>query len=250
MNLINMLENLKELEWIDLSHEFNENTPRWPGFEPLKKEVKLEFGQYPVRAHQYSFPGQYGTHVDVPGHADVNGRTLEKIKLKECVLPICVINCSKAVKKNNDYALTVEDIEKYERKYGRIPENAFVAMRSDWGKRWPNQKEMLNCDDNGECHYPGWSLEAIKFLISERKTKAFGHETFDTDPPFLKEQRYFQAECYLLQHDCFQIEMMRNLDKIPEKGAIVFCLFVKQSKGTGFPARCFAISNREKLDIV
>ena len=40
MNLWNQLEQLKKMTWIDLSHEFGENTPRWPGFEPLKKEIK------------------------------------------------------------------------------------------------------------------------------------------------------------------------------------------------------------------
>ena len=60
-------------------------------------------------------------------------------------------------------------------------------------------------------------------------------------PPFCKEQRYFQAECYVLKQDRYQIEMLTNLDKIPERGAIIFCIFVKQTNGTGFPVRCFAI---------
>lgn len=113
MELLSLLNELKQMKWIDLSHEFGENTPRWPGFESLRKEIKLEFGEYPVRAYQYSFPGQYGTHVDVPGHADVNGRTLEKIDIKECVLPLCVINCSDKVKMNSDYALSLDDIHDY-----------------------------------------------------------------------------------------------------------------------------------------
>lgn len=217
------------------------NNKEWPGFESLRKEIKLEFGEYPVRAYQYSFPGQYGTHVDVPGHADVNGRTLEKIDIKECVLPLCVINCSDKVKMNSDYALSLDDIHDYEKIYGKIPKGAFVAMRSDWGKRWPSQEKFQNMDEYGEQHYPGWSLEAVKYLIEKRDVTAIGHETFDTDPPFCKEQRYFQAECYVLKQDRYQIEMLTNLDKIPERGAIIFCIFVKQTNGTGFPVRCFAI---------
>lgn len=241
MELLSLLNELKQMKWIDLSHEFGENTPRWPGFESLRKEIKLEFGEYPVRAYQYSFPGQYGTHVDVPGHADVNGRTLEKIDIKECVLPLCVINCSDKVKMNSDYALSLDDIHDYEKIYGKIPKGAFVAMRSDWGKRWPSQEKFQNIDEYGEQHYPGWSLEAVKYLIEKRDVTAIGHETFDTDPPFCKEQRYFQAECYVLKQDRYQIEMLTNLDKIPERGAIIFCIFVKQTNGTGFPVRCFAI---------
>lgn len=78
-------------------------------------------------------------------------------------------------------------------------------------------------------------------LDKKRDVTAIGHETFDTDPPFCKEQRYFQAECYVLKQDRYQIEMLTNLDKIPERGAIIFCIFVKQTNGTGFPVRCFAI---------
>lgn len=35
--------------------------------------------------------------------------------------------------------------------------------------------------------------------------------------------------------------MLTNLDKVPEKGAIIFSIFVKQTGGTGFPVRCFAV---------
>lgn len=209
--------------------------------EPLKKEIKLDFDHYPVKAYTYSFPGQYGTHVDVPAHADKTGRTLEKIQLKECVMPLCVIDCSQKVAENNDYSLKLNDIIEYEKTYCKIPTGAFVAMRSDWYKRWPNQKSFQNCDENGESHYPGWSFEAVKFLVEEREIGGIGHETFDTDPPADIMQRNFKAECYILKQDKFQIEMLANLDKVPAYGAVICCMFVKQTLGTGFPARCFAV---------
>lgn len=209
--------------------------------QPLKKEIKLDFDHYPVKAYTYSFPGQYGTHVDVPAHADKTGRTLEKIQLKECVMPLCVIDCSQKVAENNDYSLKLNDIIEYEKTYCKIPTGAFVAMRSDWYKRWPNQKSFQNCDENGESHYPGWSFEAVKFLVEEREIGGIGHETFDTDPPADIMQRNFKAECYILKQDKFQIEMLANLDKVPAYGAVICCMFVKQTLGTGFPARCFAV---------
>jgi len=246
MNLWKQVKELKKLKWVDLTHEFDEHTPRWPGFDPLERKLKLEFGEYPVRAYQYIFPGQYGTHIDVPGHAMLNGRTLECIELKECVMPLCVINCSEQVKENPDYALTIDDIKRYEKKYGIIPTESFVAMRSDWGKRWPDQESFQNCDRKGNPHYPGWSYEAVKFLVEERKVGSIGHETFDTDPPAKEEQRFFKAECYFLQQNHFQIEILANLDKVPEKGGIIFCMFAKQKGGTGFPVRCFAICPQEE----
>jgi kynurenine formamidase len=41
---------------------------------------------------------------------------------------------------------------------------------------------MANRDENGIAHYPGWSLEVLKYLYEERKITASGHEPTDTDP--------------------------------------------------------------------
>lgn len=83
--------------------------------------------------------------------------------------------------------------------------------------------------------------KAVEFLIKERKILGIGHETFDTDPPQKKEQYPFKAEVCILKNDIYQIELMANLDKIPARGSVIFCIFPKQEGGTGFPVRCFAI---------
>ena len=57
-------------------------------------------------------------------------------------MPLCVIDCSQKVAENNDYSLKLNDIIEYEKTYCKIPTGAFVAMRSDWYKRWPNQKSF------------------------------------------------------------------------------------------------------------
>lgn len=236
-----LIEELKKLEWVDLTHSFDENSPRWKGFKPLRKEVILDFNEYPVKAHEYTFPGQYGTHIDVPAHADPDGMTLDKIELKRCLNPLCVIDCSKQVRLNNDYALNIKDILDYEEKYGKIPEGAFVAMRSDWYLRWNENEAFLNYDEMGNPRYPGWDIEALKFLIEERKINCIGHETIDTDPPQKEDQKYFKGECYVLKKQLFQIEVMANLDKVPPCGAIIMSFFPKQKGATGFPVRCFAM---------
>ena len=41
--------------------------------------------------------------------------------------------------------------------------------------------------------------------------------------------------------DHYRIELLANLDKVPEAGAIVVVTFPKPKGGSGFPARVFAI---------
>src|SRR5665647_824724 len=195
-----------------------------------------------MRVYQYSNPGQYGTHVDVPSHFDPNGRTQAEIRPDEMVYPLVVVDKSKEVEKNNDYALMVDDLKDWETENGRIPEGSFVAFRSDWYKR--PAEDFDNNDEKGIPHYPGWDLNTIKWLVEERNIGAIGHETADTDPGFItsNESNYpYPAEKYILDQDRIQIELLTNLDQVPATGAVIVCAFPKLKDGTGYPARCFAI---------
>lgn len=51
----------------------------------------------------------------------------------------------------------------------------------------------------------------------------------------------FIGETYILSKDRIQVELLTNLDKLPETGAIIFVTFPKVKNGSGFTARCFAI---------
>ncbi|RIV26216.1 cyclase family protein [Alicyclobacillaceae bacterium I2511] len=237
------LKDLKSLkyDWVDLTHEFGPDTPHWPGFEPMEYNVLFDFDVAPMKVVEYKFPGQYGTHVDAPAHFVTNARLLDEIKITEFSYPLCVIDVHEKVEEDHDYALTIADVNEFEAKYGQIPEGAFVAMRSDWHKRWPDQARFLNRDENGDSHYPGWDIEALKFLFEVRNVGSVGHETLDTDPPARQPQIGFMGEKYVLEQDKIQIEVMSNLDKVTPVGSIIFCTFPKVKNSAGFPARCFAI---------
>ena len=125
--------------------------------------------------------------------------------------------------------------------HGEIPASAFVAMRTDWSKRWPNTAKMENKDAHGVAHYPGWSLLTLKYLYEDRKITASGHETTDTDPGIASTKDDYSLETYILSTNHYQIELLTNLDQVPEYGAIVVVSFPKPKCGSGFPARVFAI---------
>lgn len=251
LNLWNLISELKSdaYEWVDLTHELSPDTPHWYGFKPLEAELLFDFDYLPdtpaekaapMRCFQYSFASQYGTHVDVPRHFIATGRPMEEIRVDEMVYPLVVIDKSKECAENNDFMLTVKDLQEWEKENGTIPENAFVAFRSDWHKR----PSLDNPDEKGVPHYPGWDKAAIQWLVEERNIGAIGHEPADTDPGFVttKEGAYpYPGEKYILEVDRIQIEVMRNLDQCPPTGAIIICAFPKLKDGVGFSARCFAI---------
>ena len=245
--LLDMYAVLKTKQFVDLTHAFGPGIPHWPGFPEEKRETLYYYDDgvgtmgAGFFAQRYSIVGQWGTHVDPPAHFAKGLRTVDEIDVKEMLLPLVVLDVHEAAAKNPDYTITMKDVQAWEQKHGPVPEGAFVAMRTDWSKRWPNMAKMLNQDDKKISHYPGWSMEVLKYLYEKRKITASGHETTDTDPGVAACKGDFSLEIYILRTDHYQIEMLTNLDKVPEHGALAIVSFPKPKKGSGFPARVFAI---------
>jgi kynurenine formamidase len=234
-------------KFIDLTHEFAPGIPHWPGFPDETRKTVYWYDKRPDTmgagffAELFTHVGQWGTHVDPPAHFVKGLRTVDQIDPKEMILPLVVVDVHEECAKNPDYTLSLERVKRWETDHGRIPPGAFVAMRSDWSRRWPDANKMANKDANRIAHYPGWSLPALKYLYEERKITASGHETTDTDPGIATTKDDYSLETYVLSTNHYQIELLTNLDKVPESGAIVVVSFPKPKGGSGFPARVFAI---------
>lgn len=247
MGLAGALAVIRSKRFVDLTHAFEPGIPHWPGFPDEKRETvywydegkgKLGKGFF---AEQFTHVGQWGTHCDPPAHFVKGKRTIDQIEPREMVLPLVVIDVHQQAARNADTTITMEDVRDWERRHGEIPEGAFVAMRTDWSKRWPDAVAMRNQDGNGVAHYPGWSREVLEYLYEKRKITASGHETTDTDPGVATSRGDYSLETYILGTDHYQIELLANLDQVPEAGAIAVVTFAKPKGGSGFPARVFAI---------
>lgn len=240
MNLWQMYETWqKECEWVDMSHELSPETPHWIGWDALTVEEKMNLDESIFAAHAYTTVGQYGTHVDAPNHMVKGMRSLDQIAVAEMVMPMCVVDVEDKCCANPDYVMTVDDILAWEELHGKIPEGAFVVMKSGWCKR--EAATMDNNDAEGKRHFPGWGLECVKFLVEERSIGTIGHETSDTEAPITSSDTSYEVERYILAQDRIQFEMLTNVHKCPPTGAIVFGTFPKVKDGTGYPARVFAL---------
>lgn len=233
--------------FVDLTHAFAPGIPHWKGFPDEKREIlywyepgvgKSGSGFY---AQSFTHVGQWGTHVDPPAHFVKGLRTVDQIGVKEMILPLVVIDVHEKAAKNPDYTISMEDVKDWERRHGAIQEGSFVAMRTDWCRRWPSMEAMQNRDANGIAHYPGWSLEVLRYLYENCRITASGHETTDTDPGIATSKDDYSLETYILKQNHYQIELLTNLDEVPETGALVVVAFPKPKDGSGFPARVFAI---------
>ena len=229
-------------QFVDLTHAFHPGQPHFAAFPDEEREALFDREKGDgFTAHRYSIVGQWGTHVDPPSHFIRGGRTLDQIPVEEMILPLVVLDISSRVAGDPDATPTLQDVQDWESRNGTITAGAFVALRTGWSSRWPDVEAMANRDNAGISHTPGWSRDVLSFLVEQRDVAAIGHEQTDTDPGLATSRQDFSLETYVLDRDRWQIELLANLDGLPEAGAAVVATWAKPLGGSGFPARVFAI---------
>ncbi len=229
---------------IDLTHTFDSSTIYWPTEKPLEHEFE-KFGAtnegYFYAAGKFAAPEHGGTHMDAPIHFNRNGMYADQVPLKNCIGPAAVIDFSARAAKDRDAMLSVGDIEDYEKTYGKIPAGAIVVARSGWGKFWPDKKSYLGTDKPGNVaglHFPGYSPQAARWLLDHRNVAAIAIDTASMDPGVSKD---FKVHQVWLGSNKPGFENIANADRLPPRGATIFCIPFKLGKGTGGPTRAFAL---------
>jgi kynurenine formamidase len=236
MSLTDTLHALRQATWVDLTHAFRPGIPHYAAFPDEQREVVIDYEEG-FRAHRYSHIGQWGTHVDPPAHFVRGGRTLDEIPVTEMLLELVVLDATAQTREDPDFAAASDLIDAHEAAHGTIPAGSFVALRTGWGSRWPDPDAMANGG-----HTPGWTVDALTPLVERRGVTAIGHEQTDTDPGSELTAGRVDAERYILEAGRWQIELLANLDRVPERGALILATWPRPHEGTGFPARCVAFT--------
>jgi len=232
-------ESLKGAKYVDLTHKINPHIPVWHGFGPSRfmPTVDPKTG----RAYTYKQDGfeathydlstdQLGTQLDPPAHWNPYYPSIDELPPTFAVRPLVVIPIQQKVARDPGYQMGVGDVHAWEKRHGRIPRGSVVFVRSDWSKKWPNP-DLATLKV-----FPGVQLAALKFLHLERHILFHGHEPLDTDTT-----PTYESERWLLTNGYTQGEGINNLDKVPEKGALVTIGYPRLQGGTGGYARYIAI---------
>lgn len=186
-----------------------------------------------------------GTHFDAPVHwisgKDHANNAVDTIAAKNFVAPAVVVDASAEVAANPDWLLTVEFLQAWEVRHGRIPAGAWLLFRTDWSKRIGDPVAFVNLREDG-AHTPGPTQAAVEWLIKERQVHGFGVETINTDAG----QSYawpVAYPCHTLMHGAnrYGLQCLANLDLLPATGAMVVSAPLKIQGGSGSPLRVLAL---------
>ncbi len=232
---------------LDMTYPFDENTIYWPtakSFELVKVSWGISERGWWYAANEFSAAEHGGTHADAPIHFAEKGRTMDQIPLEEWIGPAVKIDVTKKCEENRDYLLTVKDIKNWEKKYGKIPADAWVIMYTGIDtKYYPDKKKVLGTEKTGEdalpeLSFPGFSPESIEYLLRSRDITGIAIDTPSIDYGKSKD---FKVHQILFAAEKLALENIANLDKLPPTEAMLYVIPMLIKEGTGAPARVFAI---------
>lgn len=225
---------------VDLTHSINENVPTYQPSEKSAYQVKtvdaIEKNGYFAR--EISLPEHFGTHIDAPAHFAPSRWTVDQIPVERLLAPLVVVGVAKQVQGNPDYQVSVQDIAHWEEEHGQIPQGSVVMADTGWDARWNVPSRYRNVDNKGVMHFPGYSLDAAKFLVEARGALGLGIDTLSID---YGPSHNFEVHHYTLSHGLYHLENVANLDRTPPAGATAVVAPMRLEGGSGAPVRVMAL---------
>jgi kynurenine formamidase len=237
---------------VDLTVPLQAGTPILglpPQFGATKPFSLEEISKYDERGpawywNNFACGEHTGTHFDAPIHwvtgKDFPNNATHNIPVEKFIGPACVIDVAERARENVDFLLTTDVVLEWEAAHGRIPQAAWVLIRTDWSKR-TDPKQFLNVREDGP-HTPGFDPKCVPFLAKERDILGVGVETVGTDAGQAGTfDPMFPCHTIMLGSNRFGLASLTNLDQLPPTGAIVIAPPLKIVNGSGSPLRVIAL---------
>ena len=236
---------LAKSDIVDLTHAYNADTIFWPT-SPIKFEhTELAYGDTPggyfYSSYSFAMPEHGGTHLDAPIHFFRGKNSAEQISLQQLITPVFVIDVSTQASANRNYQLSLADVQAFEAKHGAITAGSSLLLRTGWSEHWPNVKAYMGDDTPGDASklsFPSFGVEAIEYLVKNRKVGLIGVDTASID---YGKSTAFMVHRVIGKANIPALENLTNLGPLPATGALLIALPIKIEGGSGGPARVVAI---------
>ena len=227
---------------IDLTHTLDEATPTWNGSCGFEQSIRLDYDkEHPTelsfRVQQLKMHSGIGTHIDAPAHCNCGELTIDQLLLTDLIAPCVVLDVSDRA--DEEYALSVKEIEIFESIHGLIAPHSFVIVRTGWEKFWHEPKRYHN-----NHLFPSISGEAAQFFL-KRKIVGLGIDTLSPDKP----RDGFPVHAALLGANKYIIENVAHSAALPSKGSLLLALPIKTKGGTEAPMRLVALIQTSQKEI-
>ncbi len=228
---------LNSVRVVDLTIPLSPDVVMWPGAPAPEVETLGTVAHDGFFARRVSLFEHTGTHIDAPCHFIDGAKTVDKIPASELVRQAVVIDIAARIGNDGDGVLLLSDIQAFEAKNGPIPRDAAILLRTGWEEF--NTDSLRYAGEPGVLSYPGFGVEAAKFLVNERGAVAFGIDTLGVDPG---SATTFPVHSQVTHPaGLWHLENLQNLSQLPPLGAWIVVGVLPLVGGSGSPARVIAL---------
>lgn len=234
------MNNIFPYKIIDLTHTLSAEVPTWDGSCGFDHQITYDYNpddkcQFRITAMNIKKAG-IGTHLDAPAHCISGGKTIDQLELADLIAPCVLIDVSEA--SHDNYSVSLQDIEHYEKTHGMIEPGSFVMIRTGWEKFWASPEKYRN-----NLVYPFVSTEAAELFI-KREVAGLGIDTLSPDRP----EDNFPIHKLFLGNGKYLVENASNLANMPASGGFILALPIKVKDGTEAPIRLVGlVDKKEKI---
>jgi len=209
---------------IDLTLTVSDKTPTFPG-SPQPNFIPWENIKEDGYNLEVLFLSSHtGTHMDAPHHFLEKGVKIHEISLEKLVSEAALIQC----RKSSNQSITKVDIQKFEKKHGKIENFSSVIFYTGWQK---NLQKKYYFTKN-----PGLSVSAAKYLAI-KKISLVGIDSPSID---LGKDSKFSVHQIFAKKGMLIVENLANLNKIKLPTFHLVVLPLKLKNATGSPVRAIA----------
>ena len=221
---------------VDLTHRLRRDFPTFTGDQPAD-EIVADFATDGFYAKRWRINEHTGTHIDTPGHFSEGMRLVDQLEAAELLAPVVVIDITSKAQENPNATVDPDDLLRFERRHGRIPDRALVCMSSGWAAKATDPAEFLGGPAFPQFNFPGFSIDATDWLLRRRNPVGIGVDTVSLDPG---NSTTFDVHVGFLGADRYGVEALDNLDRIPPRGAHAFVGPIPWENGSGSPCHVIA----------
>ena len=223
---------------IDLSAPLSEATVMWPGDPAPTATVVESYSRDGCLSKRMVLNEHSGTHFDAPSHFADGGASVADVPAEDLVRPLRIIDIAERASTDSDTVLLVADIEAHESVHGTIAAGSAVFLRTGWDAHLNDAKAYAGVSD-GELSFPGFGVDAARFLVDERGVSGIGIDTLGIDAGSASD--FPVHGTVTLLRGVWHVENLINLDAVPATGAWVVVGVPRVAGASGFPARVLAL---------
>ena len=212
---------------IDLTLTISEQIPTFPG-SPQPNFINWETIEKDGYNLELLFLSSHtGTHIDAPYHFVKKGQKIHEIMTRRLVTEAVLIK----IRKGANQGITKSDIQKFEKKNGKIDDGSTVIFHTGWQKNLKKKSYFLK--------NPGLTVSGGNYLAS-KKINLVGIDSPSID---LGIDSKFSVHHILAKNGILIVENLSNLEQIHSEKFHMIVAPLKLKNATGSPVRAMALTD-------